>query len=173
MLRRRPLWGRSWRLSRDSAPWAKLKYWSWFPPERSKRHFQFDPIRGPRLGLTLWPKSTWLRPHRSLCRASSARRIYKRACPGPDSRVRESLLGAPKNSFQKDNSYLPQRTSCAAIKNLNWYLAFNQFRLVAIVRGIKKRPAEGNACNARAAEMSARMPALAKLAWMFAERAGV
>lgn len=55
--------------------------------------------------------------------------------------------------------------------DLNWYFAYNLFRAAGIVQGIKKRVAEGTASNARADEMASRVPAYAKSAWAFAERA--
>ena len=58
------------------------------------------------------------------------------------------------------------------IANLDWYFAFNCFRLVGIAQGIKKRVLDGNASNSRAAELAHRLPAMAALAWSFAERAG-
>jgi aminoglycoside phosphotransferase (APT) family kinase protein len=59
-----------------------------------------------------------------------------------------------------------------AAPNLDWYFAFNLFRLVGIAQGIKKRLIDGNASNSRAGELAARIPAMAAQAWRFAERAG-
>lgn len=58
------------------------------------------------------------------------------------------------------------------LPQLDWYFAFNQFRLAAIMQGIKKRAMDGNASNPRAAEVSARVPMLAAQAWEHARRAG-
>ena len=55
---------------------------------------------------------------------------------------------------------------------MDWYFAYNLFRLLGIVQGIKKRWIEGNASSARAEEMAARVPMLAEAAWHFAQRAG-
>ena len=60
----------------------------------------------------------------------------------------------------------------APIANLDWYFAFNCFRLVGIAQGIKKRVNDGNASNSRAADLAKHLPAMAALAWSFAERAG-
>lgn len=57
-------------------------------------------------------------------------------------------------------------------KQLDWYFAYNLFRLAGIVQGIKKRVIDGTASNARAAEMAKRVPMLAQAAWRFAEKAG-
>ncbi|MCD2323794.1 phosphotransferase family protein [Sphingomonas sp. IC-56] len=66
---------------------------------------------------------------------------------------------------------------CAAtgrdgVPALDWYFAYNQFRLAGIVQGIKKRMLDGNASSAHAAATVAQLPALARSAWSFAERAG-
>ena len=50
---------------------------------------------------------------------------------------------------------------------LDWYFAYNLFRLAGIVQGIKKRVRDGTASHARAAEMAKRVPMLA------ADRVGV
>ncbi|NUR45243.1 MAG: phosphotransferase family protein [Sphingomonas sp.] len=55
---------------------------------------------------------------------------------------------------------------------LDWYFAYNLFRLAGIVQGIKKRVIDGTASSAKAAEMAARVPMLASAAWSFAEKAG-
>lgn len=58
------------------------------------------------------------------------------------------------------------------VSGLDWYFAYNLFRLLGIVQGIKKRFLDGNASSARAEEMAARVPMLAAAAWHFAQRAG-
>lgn len=55
---------------------------------------------------------------------------------------------------------------------LDWYFAYNLFRLTGIVQGIKKRVIDGTASHARAEELAARVPTLAAAAWSFALRAG-
>jgi len=57
-------------------------------------------------------------------------------------------------------------------KKLDWYFAYNLFRLAGIVQGIKKRVIDGTASHAHAAEMAKRVPMLAQAAWRFAEKAG-
>ena len=66
---------------------------------------------------------------------------------------------------------------CAAtgrdgVPQLDWYFAYNLFRLTGIVQGIKRRVIEGNASSAKAEQTAARVYALADAAWGFAERAG-
>jgi aminoglycoside phosphotransferase (APT) family kinase protein len=55
---------------------------------------------------------------------------------------------------------------------LDWYFAYNLFRLAGIVQGIKKRVIDGSASHARAPEMAKRVPMLAQAAWGFALKAG-
>lgn len=66
---------------------------------------------------------------------------------------------------------------CAAtgrdgVPELNWYFAYNLFRLAGIVQGIKKRMLDGNASSTQAAKTVERLPGLVAAAWGFAERAG-
>jgi aminoglycoside phosphotransferase (APT) family kinase protein len=59
-----------------------------------------------------------------------------------------------------------------AIPDLNWYFAYNLFRLVGILQGIAGRVRDGTAASPHAAQMAARTPVLAKAAWTFAQQAG-
>ncbi len=66
---------------------------------------------------------------------------------------------------------------CAAtgrdgVPDLNWYFAYNLFRLTGIVQGIKKRLIDGNASSDQAAATVERLPGLAASAWHFAREAG-
>ena len=66
---------------------------------------------------------------------------------------------------------------CAAtgrdgVPDLNWYFAYNLFRLTGIVQGIKKRIVDGTASSAQAAKTVERLPGLAAAAWGFAVKAG-
>ena len=65
-----------------------------------------------------------------------------------------------------------ERAGIPVAAKLDWYFAYNLFRLAGIVQGIKKRVLDGTASNAEAAEMAKRVPMLAAAAWRFAERAG-
>jgi aminoglycoside phosphotransferase (APT) family kinase protein len=64
-----------------------------------------------------------------------------------------------------------RRTGRDGIANLDFYVAFNMFRLAAIFHGIKGRVIRGTAASAHATEMVAALPTLAALAWTQAERA--
>lgn len=66
---------------------------------------------------------------------------------------------------------------CAAtgrdgMPDLNWYFAYNLFRLTGIVQGIKKRIIDGNASSTQAAATVERLPGLAASAWHFAQKTG-
>jgi aminoglycoside phosphotransferase (APT) family kinase protein len=64
------------------------------------------------------------------------------------------------------------RSGVAIEGQLDWYFAYNLFRLAGIVQGIKKRVIDGTASHVDAAEMAKRVPTLAASAWDFARRAG-
>jgi aminoglycoside phosphotransferase (APT) family kinase protein len=64
------------------------------------------------------------------------------------------------------------RSGVPVADRLDWYFAYNLFRLAGIVQGIKKRVIDGTASHAHAAEMAARVPMLASAAWSFARKAG-
>lgn len=63
-------------------------------------------------------------------------------------------------------------TTPAALKaDWNFYLAYNLFRLAAILQGIAKRVEAGTASSAQAVSSAAGAPVLAKMAWDFALKA--
>ena len=64
------------------------------------------------------------------------------------------------------------RSGVSVADKLDWYFAYNLFRLAGIVQGIKKRVIDGTASHAQAAEMANRVPTLAAAAWSFAQKAG-
>jgi len=51
----------------------------------------------------------------------------------------------------------------------NFYLAYNLFRLASITQGIAKRVVDGTAASAQARATGAATPALARMAWRFAQ----
>jgi aminoglycoside phosphotransferase (APT) family kinase protein len=65
-----------------------------------------------------------------------------------------------------------ERSGVPVAQRLDWYFAYNLFRLAGIVQGIKKRVLDGTASHAQAAEMAKRVPTLASAAWDFARKAG-
>ena len=58
------------------------------------------------------------------------------------------------------------------LPSLEWYFAYNLFRLMGIVQGIKKRIMDGNASSPDAATAAARVLPLAEAAWTHALAAG-
>jgi aminoglycoside phosphotransferase (APT) family kinase protein len=64
------------------------------------------------------------------------------------------------------------RSGVPVAGQLDWYFAYNLFRLAGIVQGIKKRVIDGTASHAHAEEMAKRVPMLASAAWSFAQKAG-
>ena len=65
-----------------------------------------------------------------------------------------------------------ERSGVPVAANLEWYFAYNLFRLAGIIQGIKKRVIDGTASHANAQEIAARAPTLAVAAWEFARKAG-
>jgi aminoglycoside phosphotransferase (APT) family kinase protein len=65
-----------------------------------------------------------------------------------------------------------QRTGRTAIEHWDFYLAYNLFRLAAILQGVYKRATEGIASSDNAIEQGHRVRALADLGWRAAQRAG-
>jgi aminoglycoside phosphotransferase (APT) family kinase protein len=53
----------------------------------------------------------------------------------------------------------------------NFYMAYNMFRIAAIVQGIAKRVVDGTASSAQAKETAATARPLSELAWSFAQKA--
>jgi aminoglycoside phosphotransferase (APT) family kinase protein len=65
-----------------------------------------------------------------------------------------------------------RRTQRAGIENLDVYLAYNFFRIAAILQGIAGRVRDGTATNAHAAAMAEQVEPLAETGWAFARKAG-
>jgi len=64
-----------------------------------------------------------------------------------------------------------RRTGRTAIEHWDFYLAYNLFRIAAIVQGVYKRATEGIASSNNALEHGQRARKLADLGWNFAQRA--
>ena len=58
------------------------------------------------------------------------------------------------------------------LPDLNWYFAYNGFRLAGILQGIVGRVRDGTANSPQAAAMADRVPLLGQMAWDFAKKAG-
>jgi aminoglycoside phosphotransferase (APT) family kinase protein len=65
-----------------------------------------------------------------------------------------------------------ERTGFTIEGDWNFYLAYNMFRLAAILQGIMKRVADGTAASAQAVDAGRRARPMAELAWRYAQKAG-
>lgn len=65
-----------------------------------------------------------------------------------------------------------ERTGRASIEHWDFYLAYNLFRLAAILQGIMKRAVDGTAASTEALDAGRRAKPLADLAWKAAQRLG-
>ncbi len=77
-----------------------------------------------------------------------------------------AALGIPD-----ERSYIErycERTGCSIGDDWNFYLAFNMFRIAAILQGIMKRVTLGTAASAQAADAGRRARPMAELAWSYA-----
>ena len=63
-------------------------------------------------------------------------------------------------------------TGRSGLPELNWFFAYNSFRLCGIIQGIVGRVRDGTASNANAAAMAAEVRPLAAAAWDWAVKAG-
>ena len=63
-------------------------------------------------------------------------------------------------------------TGRSGLPELNWFFAYNAFRLAGILQGIVGRVRDGTANSPQAAAQEARVPLLAEAAWKFAQMAG-
>lgn len=63
-------------------------------------------------------------------------------------------------------------TGRSQVPDMNWFFAYNFFRLAGILQGIKKRVIDGTASSAHAKAQSDRVAPLADKAWEFAKKAG-
>ena len=64
------------------------------------------------------------------------------------------------------------RDTAEVMANMDFFIAYNMFRLAAILHGIRGRVVRGTASNAHARAMSEEVAPLAKLAWAQALKAG-
>ncbi len=79
-------------------------------------------------------------------------------------------LGIPQEDEYK--ARYCRRTGRDRIDHWDFSLAYNCFRLAAILQGIMKRAVEGTAASAEALDAGRRARPLAEMAWRFAERLG-
>jgi aminoglycoside phosphotransferase (APT) family kinase protein len=84
-------------------------------------------------------------------------------------------LDLPPLNIPSEEEYVAaycRRTARDGIPDLDFYIAFNMFRLCAILHGIKGRVVRGTAASGHAEAAVAGLDAFAELAWQQARRAG-
>jgi len=81
-----------------------------------------------------------------------------------------AALGIP--AMEKYTEAYCRRTNRPGNPNIDYYAAYNFFRLAGILQGIVGRVRDGTASNANAAQNAAAVRPLAERAWFFAKRAG-
>ncbi|SMG00477.1 phosphotransferase [Burkholderia singularis] len=64
-----------------------------------------------------------------------------------------------------------ERTGLKVPDNWNFYLAYNLFRIAAILQGVMKRAVDGTASSAQALDAGRRARPLAEIAWRYAQQA--
>jgi len=79
-------------------------------------------------------------------------------------------LGIP--SMEETAALYCRLTDRPALENLDWYFAYNLFRMAGIIQGIAGRVRDGTAASAQAVEMAKMNRPLAEAGWMFAQKAG-
>jgi aminoglycoside phosphotransferase (APT) family kinase protein len=92
-------------------------------------------------------------------------------------RMPDALAGLdlPTLNIPSEADYIAaycRRTGREGIADMDFYMAFNLFRLAGIVHGIKGRMVRGTAASDHAAEMVQRLEPLAELGWAQAVKAG-
>jgi len=84
-----------------------------------------------------------------------------------------AALGIPDQTSYM--AHYCERTGLVSLENLqadwNFYMAYNLFRIAAILQGIAKRVEDGTAANPQALRAAAGARPLARLGWQFAQRA--
>ena len=81
-----------------------------------------------------------------------------------------AALGIP--SRQQAIDRYCQQSEIDELPPMDWYLAYNLFRIAAILQGVRKRAVDGTANSAAAVEMSDRIAPIASAGWEVAQRAG-
>jgi aminoglycoside phosphotransferase (APT) family kinase protein len=82
-------------------------------------------------------------------------------------------LGIPdERSYVRMYCERTGRNPDRVLEHWDFYLAYNMFRLAAILQGIVKRVVDGTASNAEAPATAERVRPLAERAWSYAQRAG-
>ncbi|MFO1117519.1 MAG: phosphotransferase family protein [Beijerinckiaceae bacterium] len=81
-----------------------------------------------------------------------------------------AALGIP--SLEEVVAIYCKATNRPGLPNLDWYFAYNLFRIVGILQGIAGRVRDGTAASAQAQQTIKRIRPLAEASWSFAKKAG-
>lgn len=97
--------------------------------------------------------------------------------PGGTTGGTSTLIGADLKamgipSMEDYTALYCRRTGRTQTPDMNYYAAYNFFKLAGILQGIVGRVRDGTAANANAAQNAAAVRPLAETAWAFAKRAG-
>jgi aminoglycoside phosphotransferase (APT) family kinase protein len=79
-----------------------------------------------------------------------------------------AALGIPSQQAYIDR-YCERTGKSIDVKDFNFYLAFNMFRLASIMQGIMKRYVDGTAASAQALENGKAAKPMAELGWSYAQ----
>jgi len=83
------------------------------------------------------------------------------------------IAGAPQILMAPYVAEYCRLTDRTGLPSLNWYFAYNSFRMAAIVQGVLGRVRDGTANSPQAAAAGAdRVPKYANSGWAFAKEAG-
>jgi len=80
-------------------------------------------------------------------------------------------LGIP--TLDEALTHYCQLSGRAALESLDWYFAYNLFRITAILQGVKKRSLQGNASSPKALMMAQKINPLSAAALQFAHAHGL
>ena len=80
-------------------------------------------------------------------------------------------LGIP--TIEETVAIYCRETGRDGIPELDWYFAYNAFRLVGILQGIAGRVRDGTASSANAKDVIQRIKPLSQAAFHFAQKAGM
>jgi aminoglycoside phosphotransferase (APT) family kinase protein len=75
-------------------------------------------------------------------------------------------------TIQEAVDHYCELTGRSGLHDLDWFFAYNMFRLAGICQGIVGRVRDGTANSPQAAAMAERVPLLAQSAWSYAQKAG-
>lgn len=174
-------WSKQYRASETEACEAMDRLIEWLPShippgeETSVVHGDFridnlifDPVQPRIVAILDWELSTIGHPLADFSYHCMSWHIPASAFRGIGS-LDLAALGIPDEA-EYIRRYC-ERTGRAGIAHWNFYLAYNMFRIAAILQGVYKRATEGIASsdNARDSGRNARM--LAELGWRYAQRA--